>query len=244
MANISEAYGRIKITTDNKQDMELLNQTVFDAAKSWYYSTDFDYDPKGVKTEKDGTCSFQTTFWGQGRWAYQSNVECFPDWIDDYLHRQDKYRDKDLTKFLRENMGNLENMNFKIELEYSDVEPGCQVLYTAHEELIHRAGTPLKSMEYITHREEDYEWNVENLMRIGGQEFETACEYVGVEPTDERYDIVREKIAKGGGDLAFEMDSALADNKVKSERLEQVKPVVSLELDGHKDNMTKNNLSR
>jgi len=146
MANCSSAYGNMYITTDKEKVNKIVG--IFDNFCShWYYDTCVNVFFDGG----DGTV--EGTFDGNGRWTFQENINSWGRWIleDDKIPEETK-------QFLTEN-------EFSIRYQYSDWEPGCEVLYEAEATYNHPAGVPLGDVEVSWGDFEDYEYSFKNLLR-------------------------------------------------------------------------------
>lgn len=98
MANISNAFGKLTITTDTKETLYnfLLLHKEFE--KDSYYYTEFDTDKNSENElkylienntiEENNQVYYSTTFIALGRWSFESNVQWLMDTIKNDTTRQ------------------------------------------------------------------------------------------------------------------------------------------------------------
>lgn len=130
MANISNAFGKLTITTDTKETLYnfLLLHKEFE--KNAYYYTEFNTDQISEEelknlidtdtTEENKIVSYSTTFNALGRWSFQSNVQWLMDIIkNDYdtstaTSLRDKIKENEIT----------------ITFQFTDAEQSCDFIET------------------------------------------------------------------------------------------------------------------
>lgn len=130
MANISNAFGKLTITTDTKETLYnfLLLHKEFE--KNAYYYTEFNTDQISEEelknmidtdtTEENNIVSYTTTFNALGRWSFQSNVQWLMDIIkNDY--------DTSTATILRDK---IKENEITITFRFTDAEQGCDFIET------------------------------------------------------------------------------------------------------------------
>lgn len=130
MANISNAFGTVTLTTDTKETLYnfLLLHKEFE--KDSYYYTEFDTDKNSENELKDlienntieenNQVSYTTTFIALGRWSFESNVRWLMDTIkNDYnTSTASELRDK------------IKQHEITITFQFTDAEQGCDFIGT------------------------------------------------------------------------------------------------------------------
>lgn len=153
MANISSTFGNACIYAESADKAEKICNAINTVTSEFGYYTEFDIDENGKNiSEKNYSCSFQAC----GRWSYETNLENFGSWLD-------SSREKHL-----EIIEMLEKEDFRIILDFTDEECGCQFIYTACAELIHKANTPIKDTEFNMLEKIFYDYTRKNLKVLCG----------------------------------------------------------------------------
>jgi len=174
MANISSAYGTMTLKGAwTPALITILNKFASKIWAKWYYNIELDpFDPEETSGE------YSATFIGNGRWAFNSNLECIGRWT------ADEVRDKpEFGPIYCELMSEMHTNGLTIEVSYSDEEGGCLVLYR-QDGVLSSDGDMLV---YQVTSEENLEYNWENYMDVTGDtdEFyllvESLCEQLGIE---------------------------------------------------------------
>lgn len=134
MANISTANGEIIITVKNKGDLEKVIALCEYHKKLYYetYCSNFEVEENTAKS----------CFEGSGRWTYITNAENFVSVVKN-----------------TEIENGLINAEFKIELDFSDLEPGFHILYDAKVIIEHHAGMPFAETKGTVFNEKIHHYN-------------------------------------------------------------------------------------
>lgn len=162
MANISDASGKISLTLRGSRE---------DMTKAWgiirRFWGDGEYgasyaDIRADDVQMRGKDAYvESGFSGCGRWSFANNIESFGRWIDTSVTEDEK-------DFLM-------NMDFSIDYDFADYEPGCGVFYSARMQNLHEKGQPLSTISGETLDEEALEISARNLARyIGYDDSEVA----------------------------------------------------------------------
>lgn len=152
MANISDAYGTACFVADTPEDVVWLRDLYAGICAKFEYYTDFsklDYEPvlNGEKYESE--CSFIAC----GRWTFENNISLMTEWVISTLEEQGRRADAE----------RLSGTVFRISFDYTDYEPGCEVLYQAYASIWHdRDGTDYEIANY-----DGYDITPENLVKLG-----------------------------------------------------------------------------
>ena len=172
MANISDAHGTIKFKTKTKEDMVFLLD-VFKLLEYGEYYTDLIQDIGDLEknlVNEDGHVTYRCYFEANGRWVYQENIEyCFL-WIKNGLEHFNRLSDYE----------RLVNTEFSIVYDFVDFECGVMVLYHAVIEVEHKAGVPLEKTKPKTIEKDDYEFTIQNILDITGEDYEYVLNYFGL----------------------------------------------------------------
>lgn len=146
MANCSTAIGTVTISSDTEEHVEEIVKEINDNLSGYNYYTEV-FEPSGYSEETEDGIKKTFSFEGCGRWTYSYNIENFGRWMNE-----------DST---------IKNIDWKITFDYSDVETGCDVLYSAIETLRHEAGQRLSDVSVVSEYIQGYEINRENLTLLG-----------------------------------------------------------------------------
>lgn len=119
MANISDAFGTIKVSRVGKEFIEFLNTTQGEGTDAYYVLADV-VDFAGVEPDQNGDLSF--TFSSFGRWSYGNNIEGYLNgtWMSS---EKDKAAYNNLIEAMKKRGGG-------VEIEYSDSETGSNFMGT------------------------------------------------------------------------------------------------------------------
>jgi len=155
MANISTAYGKVFLKAKTEDDLRFLYEMIVKYATHFWYLTELfeEYDSKMVYNyEEDGPLCFESSFDGSGRWEYGNNIKSFYRWLSDEMTDNEKVRFK--------------GMWFEMEFDYSEEEPGCQILCDVSKALVtHESGSDVTF--YDAGWGTNYDYTANNLMKLG-----------------------------------------------------------------------------
>ena len=164
MANISDAFGEIEIRVkakDIKEQQRLIGnmKKLFDevmSTKTADYATDIGQDFKIEVGDKYTEWVGHGEFQGYGRWAFEANCRYTYDWLKNGVERKPE---------LKPLFDELNEHDWSITYDFSDSEGGCEVLYEMVYQVDHKAGedSVVAEVKY----EDDYDYNPENLVRLG-----------------------------------------------------------------------------
>jgi hypothetical protein len=188
MANISSAYGSMTLKGAwMPAAIKTLNTIAREIWATWSYGVQLDdFDEESNHGEQTAT------FYGSGRWAFNSNLECLGRWTTEEITGNPA-----LSAMYNDLMMQMHANGLTIEVSYSDEEGGCQVLYN-QTGILSSNGTTL--VYEVTFKESvDYNW--ENFMKVTGDTdlldelVYSLCKQIGVEDDDdghiERWAIAR-----------------------------------------------------
>ncbi len=152
MANISDGYGTATFAAPTSDDVTWL-YSLFDSTKRWAYSTLFEElcIPYSNGEGYEAYCSFS----GEGRWAYDSNIQDMFEGICYWLNERKRTEDLDRLKALR----------FRVTFDFDDYEPGCDVLYHVVGAISHNEGSD--TADYTVIEDQNYDVTPENLVNLG-----------------------------------------------------------------------------
>jgi hypothetical protein len=178
MANISDAYGSMTLKGSwTPALIEKLNIIAQEIWAKWFYNTELDpFNPDAAPEER------VSTFNGNGRWAYSSNLENLGRWTSEKIEKQSEFADV-FAELIREMKAN----ELVIEVDYFDEEAGLCVLYTESGEISSNGET----FKYHESSYQDYDHNWENYMEVTGDEdifyelVENLCTEIGISKNDE-----------------------------------------------------------
>jgi hypothetical protein len=177
MANVSDAQGNIRISveTDSFEILERAVTLINDSFREGAYPTMFlnvpshknnMYDLTSCDVKKDGKClTVEDSFFADGRWTYETNIESFGNWLD-YSYGSDN-----------ENRKFLENLTFDIHYDFVDYEPGLQVFYKAEALNHHQAGKPLTETTAEITNEEEIDYTLDNAFEYGMEDPESVIDF-------------------------------------------------------------------
>jgi len=180
MANISSANGTITIEIAGRDEKKLLNdfKRYIDLAlanDNVCYSTVL--DPVNFEIGEGGDEEIgnkfyaEDTFYGAGRWVYETNIELCYKWLE---------ASKDDNEETKKLWAELNKHNWRLTFDFVDEEGGNQVLYEAVAEVIHKANEDKAEVNFCSR--EDYDYTPENLVDLGVYEtLEGAQEACGIE---------------------------------------------------------------
>ena len=164
MANLSDAFGAIEFKAN---DIDVLGKVVgiferFVQAGEYNTVLGGNFQKKDINVLKHNLFSYETSFDGTGRWAFSSNAENALPWLKSSISYA-----KDLTDAERQEIISfLEENEYSIYYDFVDYEPGCDLLYKAKVEVVHKAGEPLDSCYGAVTNEVNYEVTAENMRRL------------------------------------------------------------------------------
>ena len=166
MANISSAVGTLTFTVDGtEEDLRYVMQTILRETRKWTYSTYVDENEiqdADVLTVKPGMFRSTVRFDGDGRWAYECNIDAMGEALKERLPEEDVEK--------------LESLDFVIRFNYVDEESGCGLLYRKIEELRHPKGCPLDRLTNALISNTNYKYTRENLRHLFGYDEDLAQE--------------------------------------------------------------------
>lgn len=157
MANVSDAIGVVTVSAKSEADVRFIAEKMFDTASKWHYPTFVDTENIALSVNDNDTVSMTCGFSGYGRWAYENNIDCMGQWLKHEYHQLDL-----------DDVAALEKMPFELGFDYVDYEPLSQSLVERTETLTHKAGMALEVMFRDVQREKEYEFTMENLVKIAG----------------------------------------------------------------------------
>jgi len=171
MANMSSANGTVTVTAEDYLTAKRVAQIVFAISSTWGYGTYVEHDFDETDSEIDlASSEFSSSFYGDGRWDFLSNIEYLGKWLEESLADA-----KDPEK-LKNDFAWLKKTPFKIEFTYTDEELGCEYIAQGTASIEHKANTPLKDMIFNSGNVESYDFNADNLMNILGYTEDEAQE--------------------------------------------------------------------
>jgi hypothetical protein len=174
MANLSDAYGTMTLKgTWPPELIECLNVIASEIWAKWYY--DIQLDPFDTTEVQGGPPAI---FSGNGRWAFESNLEALGRWTADDIEDR-----PELSAVYNKVLSEMYAHGLTIEASYSDEEGGNLVLYR-QTGLISSDG---EAFRYEVTSEEIFDYNWENYMDVTDHYegfnslVESLCEQLGVE---------------------------------------------------------------
>lgn len=185
MANLSNADGTITIkakSTDaiynlllaqNYVESEYEYRTQITASNSNSVKLKSDIENNSF-TNKNGFTVFSDTFYGIGRWSFESNVNWFMDCLQ---------IDSSDLEYIKEAKLKAQKEYYRIEFEIRDEEPGCEMLYEATATIVYNPETKKSNISYDIIQEYDY--TRDNLIKVG---FYTDDELFSINDIIENFD--------------------------------------------------------
>ena len=240
MANISDAQGNIRISveTDSFETLERAVTLINDSFREGSYPTTFlnvpfhkdnMYDITSCDIKKDGKClTVEDSFFAEGRWTYETNIESFGDWLD-YSYGSDN-----------ENRKFLENLTFDIYYDFVDYEPGLQVFYKAEALNHHQAGKPLTETTAEITNEEEIDYTLDNAFEYGMEDPESVIDFN--QPREDVKNFFAENFDINPKMFDDEktyqaMKDAFGDDWIYSDSNDYVKETIGMALEGQKDEL-------
>jgi hypothetical protein len=147
MANMSTAYGTVCAYAETKENAERVLNVIHRELGDVDYGTCIDECRDGtLAAEYTGeNWMAESSFTGTGRWVFEENVHRLSDW-------------------LQESMNELKPLDFRLEFEFDDYEPGCSALYRATMTADHKAGD--SKIEFEMSDYESYDITAKNLRSL------------------------------------------------------------------------------
>lgn len=185
MANLSNADGTITIkakSTDaiynlllaqNYVESEYEYRTQITASNSNSVKLKSDIENNSF-TNKNGFTVFSDTFYGIGRWSFESNVNWFMDCLELDSNDPDDIKEAKLKA---------QKEYYHIQFEIKDEEPGCEMLYEATATIEYNLETKKSNISYDVIQE--YDDTRENLIKLG---FYTDDELFSINDIIENFD--------------------------------------------------------
>lgn len=185
MANLSNADGTITIkakSTDAIYNL-LLAQRYAEAeyeyrtelTSSNLNATKLKSDIENISfTNQENLKVYTDTFYGIGRWSFESNVNWFMDCLQ---------IDSSDPEYIKEAKLKAQKEYYRIEFEIRDEEPGCEMLYEATATIEYNPETKKSNISYDIIQEYDY--TRDNLIKVG---FYTDDELFSINDIIENFD--------------------------------------------------------
>lgn len=150
MANMSSASGNVKVVAYSEDAMKAIIKTYQTCVKGEYctYLDNYKYE-----LLKDGSYLLVAGFCGDGRWAFECNIQAHFKWCVN-----GNWLTPDEVKLL-------EGEDFTIEYDFTDYEPGCLVFYNELCDLVHKKGVPLEDTEFVQLHCDDLDMSWGNRLR-------------------------------------------------------------------------------
>ena len=185
MANLSNADGTITIKAKSTDAIyNLLLAQRYAEAEYEYHTQITASNSNSVKlksdiennsfTNKNGFTVFSDTFYGIGRWSFESNVNWFMDCLQ---------IDSSDPEYIKEAKLKAQKEYYRIEFEIRDEEPGCEMLYEATATIEYNPETKKPNISYNIIQEYDY--TRDNLIKVG---FYTDDELFSINDIIENFD--------------------------------------------------------
>lgn len=185
MANLSNADGTITIKAKSTEAIYNLLLAQNYVESEYEYHTQIrasNSDSLKLKSEiehnsftnKDGFTVFSDSFYGIGRWSFESNVNWFMDCLEPDSSDPDD---------IKEAKAKAQNEYYRIEFNIKDEEPGCEMLYEAIATIEYNPETKKSNISFDTIQRYDY--TRDNLIKIG---FYTEGELFSINDVIENFD--------------------------------------------------------
>lgn len=158
MANLSDAWGTIRVTCPNGTLAHAFLTAYAKEAGRWQFGTDICVDYVSEHMTGSGV-QLEAEFFGTGRWAYMENIE----WTFTVLTENIKPDDMDEALF-----DELKKSRLIVEYEFTDYEFGCEILYTALIRTTYNNGVVT---EPETVKLDNHEFTLENFHTYVSTEF-------------------------------------------------------------------------
>lgn len=200
MANLSSAFGEVTISSPNIYVIDALLMLIDREVGHCAYYTDIDSECISFEqTDENNIKTFKFT--GVGRWQFSSNINCFYDWVLLSLDKEERNIVDDVL-FLK-----LKQNDWSINFDFVDEESGCSVLYKSSITIEHNKTQDLNSITVFTHSEEDYDYNVVNLIKLCDYDLD-SCEWLIDHLIDEDVNNISEITSYLGDleDLMYELN--------------------------------------
>lgn len=185
MANLSDAFGILKVTAKDLETAKHIADIMFKA----YEKTDYGMW-KSSETEpyRVNGNTVETDFYGTGRWSFSNNIV----WIREF-NNYPKY-----NVLTQKEVDYLKKENFEIIYEYTDIELGCDLFCDGVSVIKHNSEEDLKQCSIITDRQ-GVDIDLYTVVTKLGYTINEALDYLGVYEIDELEDDkwTLERIADG-----------------------------------------------
>lgn len=151
MANYSDAFGTVIVTSSDFETSKRLLSIFHSVQERFSFSTTYDLDNIHQVGENAASCNFIAF----GRWTFSTNLLFFGKWL------QENIEDEEDHEFLKSN-------DWKCLFEYTDREIGCEVFGVGSAVVRHGRNTPLTKAWYTELEWNDLEETYWNLFDILG----------------------------------------------------------------------------
>ncbi|MFD0705683.1 hypothetical protein ACFQY8_08010 [Alloscardovia venturai] len=159
MANISDATGTLYVTARSQEIAEKFITLYSKIASTWYYNTTIAGQADLASQDKT-TVTLCIPFTASGRWVYEINI----DWTFHPLTQTDLK----LTDEQQSLRCELLDEDITVRYDYTDYEPGCNVLLTRSAQIRYHNHTVEQQEELdVVH----YDTTVENLRELIDEDF-------------------------------------------------------------------------
>lgn len=172
MANTSITQGSLRISVET-DSLETFKRAVrlIDSSLA-YRNTEF-LNTNNVK--KDGTyLTVDDVFNGKGEGTYETNIDNFGRWLDDWL---DSKCPNNVYPPDYEDRAFLENLDFNLHYYFVDYKPDSRMLYEAEAVNYHQAGSLLSETMTKIINKKDIDFTLDNVYEIGLEDIDTAIDF-------------------------------------------------------------------
>ena len=167
MANLSNADGTITIKAKSTEaiynlllaqryvDSQYDYQTVLSTSKISSKELKLDIENNSF-TNQENLKVYTDTFYGIGRWSFESNINWFMDCLEPDSSDPDDIKEAKVKA---------QNEYYRIEFDIKDEEPGCEMLYEAIATIEYNPETKKSNISFDTIQRYDY--TRDNLIEVG-----------------------------------------------------------------------------
>ena len=185
MANLSNADGTITIKAKSTEaiynlllaqryvDSQYDYQTVLSTSKISSKELKLDIENNSF-TNQENLKVYTDTFYGIGRWSFESNINWFMDCLEPDSSDPDDIKEAKVKA---------QNEYYRIEFDIKDEEPGCEMLYEAIATIEYNPETKKSNISFDTIQRYDY--TRDNLIEVG---FYTEGELFSINDVIENFD--------------------------------------------------------
>lgn len=205
MANISDAFGTVIVTSSDLETSEKLLRIFHSVQSKFDYYTDYDLD----NIHQVGERKVSANFTASGRWTFSTNLLWFGKWLQENIESEE---DREF----------LESRRWECLFEYADYECGCEVFGQGSAVVEHARNSLLSEAMYTELNWEDLEptyWNFFDVLGWSLQEIANERYFESILDGEESIVGYCEDIYKFLDDYAnhYHLDKSAAKDSIRQQ---------------------------